>query len=244
MTREGSKWKRSDERGEKEKERVWGVRGLNDAAGMELRAGEERVCLEFEALNCFLKLSSSSSGASLGRPTTLTVVLGIAPFAFYLGMFNISFPYRGCKRARVRLRRQANKTDAEEEGGVGGDEPSITGRLVFAPPRQLTLPSKEATRASIGLSIPGAPRARSSFGEKQTAPARPSFAMPSFPLPPPSPSSFLFSPAEKRRTLLAGSRESYSGESRTDLLPPRQSGTTVGSRSCAAKRRLFAFAIS
>lgn len=27
-------------------------------------------------------------------------------------MFNISFPYRGCERARVQLRRQANKTDA------------------------------------------------------------------------------------------------------------------------------------
>jgi len=23
----------------------------------------------------------------------------VAPFAFYLGMFNISFPYRGCERA-------------------------------------------------------------------------------------------------------------------------------------------------
>lgn len=72
-------------------------------------AGEKRMCREFEALNCFLKLSSSSSGFSR-RPGWLAT-LRVAPFAFYLGMFNISFPYR-----ELYANARSTKTTGEQDG--------------------------------------------------------------------------------------------------------------------------------
>lgn len=67
------------------------------------------MCREFEALNCFLKLSSSSSGFSR-RPGWLAT-LRVAPFAFYLGMFNISFPYR-----ELYANARSTKTTGEQDG--------------------------------------------------------------------------------------------------------------------------------
>lgn len=79
---------------------------------------------------------------------------------------------------RVRLRRQANKTDARrrrrrvktgEGRGEEKGEPSITGRRVFARSRQLTLPLlREKLLSSIGLSIPRTPDLSFFRGGKKT----------------------------------------------------------------------------
>ena len=73
---------------------------------------EEWVCSgrskrrKFEALNCFLKLSSSTRTS----PSFFILVshnfVPVPPFAFHFGMFNISFPYRSYKHVRQRWRRR------------------------------------------------------------------------------------------------------------------------------------------
>lgn len=142
---------------------------------------EEWVCSgrskrwKFEALNCFLKLSSSTRS-----PTPLSFsffilvcrnLVLVAPFAFHFGMFNISFPYRSCKHVRYRgagraetsriersraakrvpIHEQRGKGEREREGQFGS---SITSRRLsrFLHSKQLTLPGEKPGYTSDPLS--------------------------------------------------------------------------------------------
>lgn len=73
---------------------------------------EEWVCSgrskrrKFEALNCFLKLSSSTRTSPSFFILVSRNLVPVPPFAFHFGMFNISFPYRSYKHVRQRWRRR------------------------------------------------------------------------------------------------------------------------------------------